>query len=38
MNTQNINLTNVDEFEIGGKKLDSRLLIGTAMYDSPSIM
>lgn len=27
-----------DSFKIGGQTLDSRLLIGTAMYESPSIM
>ena len=27
-----------DRFSIGGETLESRLLIGTAMYDSPSIM
>ena len=27
-----------DSFNIGGQILDSRLLIGTAMYESPAIM
>lgn len=37
MSTQD-QLTLQDGFKIGGKTLNSRLLIGTAMYDSPSIM
>jgi thiazole synthase len=28
----------MDNFEIGGQVLDSRLLIGTALYESPAIM
>lgn len=28
----------MDSFKIGGQTLDSRLLIGTAMYESPTIM
>lgn len=38
MNTLDNVPTQTDTFKIGGKTLDSRLLIGTAMYDSPSIM
>ena len=37
MNAQEEN-TPHDRFSIGGETLESRLLIGTAMYDSPSIM
>lgn len=38
MNTLDNVSTQTDTFKIGGETLDSRLLIGTAMYDSPSIM
>lgn len=37
MNAQEENAPH-DRFSIGGEALESRLLIGTAMYDSPSIM